>query len=269
MKQELVPISRVPPSGIDDLDAHATGTLMHYEGKFFLATASHVFMPSNPDRQLSALMVSGPSGTLILKRAATIIDSGGCSRESIPIDFGIIRLTPEEAERLSRDFLFLDVMSIQLLEHKGRTADCHIAGYPAAENEPRRGDNQLLAELYRIDATTDEMLLRHSRIGRHKAAPEDYIAIRYDPRRTTPKPGNTAHRPKTFKGMSGGAIYAGHIAQAIPPSEMPITSRNYIGMFIEADDKQRSGVICAYGLSTHAIQKILNHWFRDILPKPS
>lgn len=261
MKQELVPIYRIPPSGITALDSHATGTLMKYDGCCFLATASHVFISDDSRQPIAALMIAGPSGQLIINRPKTVTDPTGYTKETDPIDFGIVFLTSAEVTQLSKDFVFLNVEKLSALDHSGLQAKCHIAGYPSFENEPQQAKRQLMAELYRLDVKSDKRVLRHSIVPRHKRVPEDYIALRYDPREVSPRPNTAFKRPKSFKGMSGGAIFAGYMPRGI--LGRPIPSRHYIGMFIQADPKQRAGVICAYGLSLVAIHKILYRWFKE------
>lgn len=258
MKQELVPIFRVPRSDQNQIDSHATATLMRFKDAFFIATASHVFRHND----IGAIMLAGPSGILTFTRPATVTNPTGYDRESDPIDFAVVLLTPSEKNFLSRDYRFLDPMNLPPLDHDDRHAFCHFVGYPCSRNVPRIAESILPSELFRVDAKTDKQLLKHSETPRHKSVPEDYIALRYDPRRTHPDPQHPVPRLKDLAGMSGGAIYAGLSPADDIVTRRKHTSHHYIGMLLQKSPRKRpGGEVLVYGLSLLAIQKILRQWF--------
>jgi hypothetical protein len=260
MRQELVPLYRVQRSDPAIVVPHATGTLMQFGTSHFLATAAHAI--HHPD--MASIMIPGPSGSLFLSRRAVVTHAQGQSPGNDPIDFGIIALTQEEAVNVSTDYAFLDVMAWPPMDHPERTAYCHIAGYPCEVNQPHSIHTLSAPQLFRIDASTDKRLLTHSRVKRHKVHPKEYIALRYDPRRARPDPRSRTHRLKYLPGLSGGAIYAGHMPVDDCLTGTAVASRYYIGMFLEVDPKKRpTGEICCYGLSLLTIQRILTCWDHD------
>lgn len=222
----------------------------------FVATPAHVFR--HPD--LAAFIITLPTGFVTLPHSAIVTSRLDQNKESDPIDFGIVILDSQTTLALSQVHTFLDVMSLTPMTHDDRHALCHFAGYPASRNSVLPNAKYLPAQLYRIDAQTDKMLLKHSIISRHKTHPDDYIALRYDPRIVLPAQSDR-ERLKILKGMSGGAIYAG-----ASPADDPITGEKYashhcIGMLLEHDEKKRpTGEMMVYGLSLLAIQGVLNNW---------
>jgi hypothetical protein len=255
MKQELVPLFRIPRRNPAGVDAHATGTLMRVGGVYLMATAAHVFRHDD----LGALLLGAASGDIVLAGKAITVDPTVHDRESDPIDFGVVLLTDEEVSSLSRDYRFLDVMALDPLDHDDGSAHCHIAGYPWTRNLPDPTTARLIPHLYRIDCETDKRLISHSRMRRHKTVPEDYIALRYDPRKTGVDPDLNFSKLKSVDGMSGGAIYAGHSPLDVPVSGAKFASRAYVGLLLERQ-KKRTGEIMVFALSLVAIHKILNHW---------
>lgn len=258
MKQELVPIFRIPRSNAAELDAHATGTLMHIDDKYFLATASHVFRHSD----LGALMIGSSDHNIVIKRDAIVAGAVEQDREADSIDFGIVMLNSKEVASLSKCYHFLDVMELVPLDHDDINAYCHISGFPCIENSPCHIEATLIPQLYRIDCTTDKRLLAHSCVKRHKQVPDDYIALRYDPRKILKDSETDLAKLKHVNGMSGGAIYAGHSPFNSNLTGEKIVSKVYNGMLLEKH-KCRTGEILIYGLSLLAIKKILNIWIGE------
>ena len=242
-----VPLYAVTDPKEDTVEFLGTGTLVRILGRELLVTAAHVI----ENGRKFILMVAGPKVPVILNRPALVTPvHPGLTRDTDPLDFCVIRLTPQEVDALQTRCRFVQ-WEQEALTDVPRIAWPHkITGYPDTDNDAKRDSKTLPAHYLRVDAMEDRRVIRHAAWPGVKAHPSRYLGLRYDPRLLEKRDS----RPKvsSLHGCSGGAIWRTDGTYTL----------GFAGVLIQCQSPKarRTGERIVYGFRAKAMDDLLRHW---------
>jgi hypothetical protein len=240
-----VPLYGVTDPARDIVEFFGTGTLLHYRGRYIIATAAHVIERD----QKFILLVAGPESPLVLNGAAQVTPvRSGKTRNTDPLDFCAIDLSPENVAALSSRCHFIDLEADGVWDIPTIPFPHKIMGYPEDGNLPPPDKKTLPANGLRIDLMEDREIIQHGPDSDYREHPTWYIGLRYDPRNVEPQ----GRQPKvtTLHCFSGGAIWRTTGSHLI----------GFAGIVTESLEPRRTGERLVYGVRSRAIRDLLTTW---------
>ena len=238
---ECVPLYAMTDTESDVVEFLGTGTLIRVQGRDLLVTAAHVIQ----NGKKYTLMIAGPEEPLLLKRSSLVTPiQDGLTRESDPLDFCVIRLTPEETVALRTRCRFVEWENDALMDMPLGACPHRMTGYTETDAVPNYQMHTLPIIYSRIDVMEDRRVVQHAPWPGVKAHPTWHIGMRYDPRLL--KPQQKRPKIKSLHGCSGGAIwrtdgdrvlgFAGIVVQCQSPRPRPTGERIIFGFRAKAMD---------------------------------
>lgn len=244
---ECVPLYAMinPKYGL--VDFLGTGTLVRIQGYYLLVTAAHVIQ--NGAKYI--LMVAGPEETLLINRSALVTPiQDGLTRESDPLDFCVIRLTPKEAMVLRKRCRFVEWEDEALMDMPIVGCPHRLMGYSDTDSVPNHRMKTLPVNCMRVDVMEDRRVVQHAPWPGVKAYPAWHIGMRYDPRPLEPQ--HKRPKIKSFHGCSGGAIWRTDGDQ--------IMGFAGIGVQCQSPRPRPTGERIIFGFRAKAMDDLLMYW---------
>ena len=248
-KLSCVPLYAAMDLNYETVSFLGTGTLITFNKLDLIVTAAHVL--DNENR--FELIVAGPQKPILFNRRVLMTSvRPGLTRQTDPMDFCCMSLSPDEAAQIRVRFRFIDWHREALIDVPPIEWPHKIMGYPDTENILQEETIRLSANCLSIEAMEDRSVIQHAPWDGIKAHPTWYLGLRYDPRPLEKRA--VQPKVKSLHGCSGGAMWRTTGPRVV----------GYAGMVLQCHSPKprRTGERIVYGFRSQAMNDILSCWFR-------